>query len=287
MSKDNFPVNEAKPFVETPIEIPLIGFLGGEYGKEINDSIKKDYESFPTLQIANYSGQLIRGSNPFYAVAVQERLPSGMKVASQSDLEKALKWQSLDLKGIYVDSSLVLRTEGNPNSYLAKNLINQIKKRNPKARMPVMIPLSGLELIQDSNSDYGLSFELKENAEIIYAPILNKESGNFSSEKVNLKTGLPTKLGQGNRSFYARKDGLSRVYLNEDSDVNSNDGSLQGSDSDGRVVVVNAEGVAPEILQAYYNRLNESKQQLENKIKTKISRLENIEKEHSKQIESI
>ncbi|MFH1482508.1 MAG: hypothetical protein ABIE46_03240 [Patescibacteria group bacterium] len=249
MSKDNFPVNEAKAFVEVSIETPLIGFLGGEQGKEINNSIKKDYKNFPALQIANYGDGLIKGSNPFFVVAVQERLPNNMRVASQSDLEKALKWKSLDLKGIYVDSSLALKTEENPNSYLAKNLIAQIKKRDSKSKMPVMIPLCELSLVEDSSSVYGLRFELKEDANILFAPILNKESGNFSLEDVNLKIGLPKKLGEGNRYFYTRKDGLSRVYLDGDSSVSSINDILQDSNSNGRVGVVNAVGVAPEILE--------------------------------------
>ena len=269
MFKSKFPVKLANAFVEIPVETPLIGFLGGEYGNEINNSIKKDYKNFPALQRADYKEDLIKGSNLFYVVAVQEKLPSNMRVASQGDVERALKWQSLDLKEIYVDSSLVLRTERDPNSYLAKDLINQIKKRDPKAKMPVMIPLFGLGLVEDSNSKYGLSFELKEDAKLIYAPILNKESGNFSLEDVNLKTGLPKKLGEGNRRLYTKKDGLSGVYLIGVSGVVSGGDNLQCSGSCGRVVVVDAVGVAPEILKSYYAKLEKNREQFENKIRNK------------------
>ena len=277
MSKDNFPVKLAKAFVETTsIETPLIGFLGGEYGNEINNSIKKDYKGFSVMQIADYDGGLIKGSNPFYAVAVQERLPSNMRVASQSDLEKALKWQSLDLNRIYADSALALRTGDNPNSYLAKNLINQIKKINSKTKMPIMIPLFGLELVKDSNSNYGLSFKLKENAEIIYDLILNKKDGNFSSDDINLETGLPRKLGQGNRDFWTRKSGLSRVFLNGDSNAYSNYGDLQISGPYGRVVVVDAAGVAPEILKEKVKELQKIKDLEIEKINKKYQEAEKI-----------
>ena len=90
MAKSTFPVSEARPLIEIPKEIPQIGFLGGNAGGEINDSIRKDYKDISALRIGKYSGSVVRGSNPFYAVAVQSRLPAGVRVASQGDLETAM-----------------------------------------------------------------------------------------------------------------------------------------------------------------------------------------------------
>jgi hypothetical protein len=249
MVKTNFPVNEAKPLIENPANMPQIGFLGGDEGKEINDSIVKDYKDCSVLQVGKYSNGLIKGSNPFYAVAVQSRLPSGVRVASQSDLEKAMKIGALDLRGTYEDTGFVLRTADEPNSYLAKNLMGQVKARNKKQKMPVMISLSGLGLEKDSSSPNGLSFKLKDDAEIIYAPILNKD-GNFSSEDIDEKTGLPKKLGNGNRNLYTRNSGLFRLFLCWYLDLDSVNIDLAGSSDIGRVVLVStAAGGSQTVLQ--------------------------------------
>lgn len=242
MGKSNFPVNEAKPLVEIPRDIPQIGFLGGEEGKEIDASIKGDYRDFKVLQVGNYSDHIVKGSNPFYVVAVQSRLSEGVGVATQADLENALRIGAMDLRGTYEDTGLVLRTEGEPNGYLARNLMEQVKARDLKAKMPVMIPLRGLKLEKDADSPQGLSFKLGENAELVYAQILNKGDGSFSSEDIDEKTGLPVKLGEGNRYFYTRKEGLSRLCLDGGLYVGSYFDDLAGSYCDGRVVLTSAEG---------------------------------------------
>ena len=237
MTKDSSPMVEAKPLIEIPKDIPHIGFFGGEAGKEINEAIRKDYKDIKALQIGNYSGNLIKGSSPFYAVAVQSRLPPGMNVATQADLETAMKIGSMDFRNTYEDTGLVLRTEGDPNGYLANNLMKQVKERGKK-KMPVTIPLRSLSLERDSSSPHGLAFKLRDDAEIIYAPILNQGNGNFTSEDIDKKTGLPKKLGEGNRTLYTRNSGLSGLYLNRGLNFYSNYDGLANSYDNGRVVVL-------------------------------------------------
>src|SRR3989344_6156115 len=198
-----------KPLIEVPKEYLTIGFLEGDFGKEVLNEYKgraKDYNKH--LDILSYKYNIVQGSNPFAVVLMNKVLnEEGLKTASQSDLEKAIKLNALNLNGTYEDTALILRTENNPNSYLAKDLMKQIRKSNKEAKIPVMIPLNQLGLVKDANSDYGLAFKLKEDAEIIYAPILNKETGSFSSEDMDENTGLPTKLGKGNRTLYTMQNG--------------------------------------------------------------------------------
>lgn len=235
---NTFPVNQARPLIEIPKDIPQIGYLGGEEGREINNSIRKDYKDFSVLQVGEYSDNLVKGSNSFYVVAVQSRLQNGIRVASQSDLERAIRMRALDLSRTYEDTSLVLRTEGNPNSYLAGNLMKQVKDRfGKKVKMPVMLPLYGFDIVKDQNSPYGLVFKLKENAEIHYAPILNK-SNNSNFKDIDSKTGLPTKVGEGNRTLWTRDSGLSGLYLSRGLDLYSSNDILAGSNDYGRVVLL-------------------------------------------------
>ena len=222
-------------------------FLNGEPEKAVLDEYQgrasKDYGDASALKVLSYSDNLVEGSNPSAAVLVNQIVQPKLYVATQADLERILKSVSLALQGTYEDSGLVLRSEGEPNSYLARNLYTQIKERNPKQELPVIIPLAGLELSEDKNSNYGLSFTLKEDAEIIYAPILNKP-GDFSNEDINEKTGLPERTGNGNRTLYTRDSGLSRLCLSRYLGLYSRDDGLADSNVNGRVVVVDgsAEG---------------------------------------------
>jgi len=245
MVPNTFPVSEVKPLIEIPKDILQIGFFGGEYGREIDASIKKDYKDFPVMQRGNYSEGIVKGSNPFYVVGVQSKLPIGVRVAGQGDLETAMRVSALNLEGTYEDTGLVLRTDGNPNEYLSGNLMKQVKERFGKgAKMLIMIPLYEMELVKNQDSPHGLAFKLKKDAEIIYTPILNKSDGSkFNSEDIDVKTGLPIKVGNGNRTLWTRDSGLSRLYLGRGLNLNSDYDNLADSNDYGRVVLVStAEG---------------------------------------------
>ncbi|MEI6849671.1 MAG: hypothetical protein WCK29_01405, partial [archaeon] len=115
--------------------------------------------------------------------------------------------------------------------------INNLKK-------PLVIPLSGLEVLKDNNSEYGLAFKLTDKAQIIVAPILSKNNGSYiDSSEMNSETGLPncifTNAKPGNRQLWTRGSGLSRLLINGDLDLDSKDTNLFNSGSYGRIVLVN------------------------------------------------
>jgi len=243
MAKTSALMSNERALVEPQSSVPIIGYLGGEQGEEIDKAIKTDYKDISALRVGRYSDGTVKGSNPFYVVAVQERLPKDVRVASQADLEKALKWGVLDLRGTYEDTGLVLRSDGEPNSYLASDLKQQIKALNPNKRMPVMIPLYGLTLEKDQDSPYGVRFKVGEETDMITSQMLNKSTGNFA--EANLKTGLPKKLGDGTRRFWTRDSGLSWLFLFRYLNLFSIYENLAFSYGNGRVVLVqDAEGVA-------------------------------------------
>ena len=228
-----------------PAEVSSTGlsFLVGEFGqavlKEYEGRAKADYCNQKALNVLSYSGEegIVNGSNPFAAVLVNQIVQPKLHVATQADLERILKSVSLALQGIYEDSGLVLRSEGEPNSYLARNLYTQIKERNKKQKLPVMIPLAGLELVNDQNSPHGLAFNLKEKAEIIHAPELGHKNNGKKFQEVN-ERGLPIFGKNGNRTLSTRNSGLSRLYLDRGLDLGSRGAYLADSDDGGRVVVV-------------------------------------------------
>lgn len=261
------PTFKGKPLIEIPEFIPQAGFLEGNFGKtfleEYKGRVKADYNKNSNLGVLRYDG-ILEGSNPFAVVLANQILSQeGLRTATQADLEKALKigW---DLRRTYEDTGLVLRSEKDDytkNTPLAKDLAKQIKTRGIKfsPKNPVMIPLIGLEL-EVADNNYGLTFKLKEDAEVYEVPILNKR-GSFDSKDINEKTGLPRQIGSGDRTLYTRDSGLSRLDLYYDLDLYSYGGVLGDSDDDGRVVAVSGEATAPEDLQKeLYSRINDEYQ---------------------------
>jgi len=236
------------------IKSPALGYsflegafgLEGDFGREINEQVQGKYGKFEAISKIKYADNIIKGSNPFYVIAVNKFLPKGFATAAPEDLEKIIELNALQLKEQYEDSALVLRTEENPNAYLARDLMAQIKARNPNAKMPAMIPLSELELIADANSPHQLAFKLKDNSEIIYTPELAVENNQKKFSKTNEK-GMPIFDNNGNRTIYTCKSGLSRLCLGRLLDLDSGDEGLAYSDDDGRVVVVSAEGASQKI----------------------------------------
>lgn len=245
---NRLPEFKGKSFVEIPAFIPSANFLEGEFGKsvlkEYKERAEKDYANASALSVLSYKDGVVKGSNPFAVVLVNQIVgQEGLRVATQADLERVLKTNALPLRGKYEDTALVLRTKDNPNPYLAKDLMSQIKARNPKAKIPIMIPLSELELVTDTSYYPGLNFKLKDSAQVFHGLSVLNRSGNFSSEDIDVNTGLPMKVGdKGNRYFYTRDSGLSRLYLDWDLVADSDNGVLAGSGGYGRVVVVSAKG---------------------------------------------
>jgi len=223
------------------------GLLEGDFGKafleEYQRRMQADHKNASALNVLGYRDSVVKGSNPFAVVLANQILrQEGLRTATQADLRKALRINALDLRGFYEDTGLVLRTEEDKdyfkNTPLAKDLAKQVKARGKSfsPKNSVMIPLTGFEL-ENADNDYGLTFRLREDAEVYNAPILS-EGGRFDSEEIDERTGLPTKLGAGNRTLFTRNSGLSGLCLDDYLGLVSANGYLDNSSERGRVVVV-------------------------------------------------
>jgi len=259
------PEFKGRPLMEIPKSIPTANVLGGDFGKAVLQEYKQTaetkYKGADVLDVLSYHNDVIEGSNPFSVVLVNQIVgQEGLRTATQADLERAIRLNKvnqelgLNLRGTYEDTGLVLRSESEPNEYLAKDVAKQIKARDVK--FPVMIPLNGLELVNDSKSEHDLSFKLGGNAQVIHAPILNKD-GYFTSEMVDEQTGLPKQVGEnGDRHLYTRNSGLSGLCLGRDLYLYSYWDYLADSSSGGRVAVVGDSAVNPEKYVAEINKAN-------------------------------
>ena len=238
-------VQPERPFQQSP---PLMNnanysFLEGDFGKQVlkeyNQLVSRDYQGASALNVLSLEDNVVKGSNPFAFVLLNEVLQNhGKWVARPVDLERALEKEAINLKGTYGDSGLVLRSDGNPNQYLAKKLVSQVKGKGYNVEGDtVMIPLAGLGLVYDSNSPNDLYFQLTDSSEIIYAPQLNKTNHNKKFNKADEK-GLPIFGDNGLRTLYSSEsNGLCRLYRNRDLDLCAWNSDLAVPNSSGRVVV--------------------------------------------------
>lgn len=241
-TKTQLPVFRGKPIIPRELQetFPQGEFLSESFGsavlEEYNSRVKNDFNDNLKLHVLKYNKEkdIVTGSSPFAVSLVNKIIgEQGLRTATQAERDHMLRLKVLIFRGTYEDTALVLRGKDEPNSYLAQDLIKQLGN----IELPIMIPLHNVELRVDDNSPYGLAFTVKDNKEIIYAPILNENSGRFSPEDIDPETGLPKQVGEGNRYFHTKKSGLSGLYL-YDLDTYSGSKRLDFSSNLGRVVVV-------------------------------------------------
>ena len=235
--------------------VPIAGFLEGKFGEEIFNEARarafEKYNSAPSLLTPFYQGGVVRGSNPFYAVLVNEVLRNNklnLHTATPADIGICINLRGWGIgHDCYIDTALVLSSVTNPynqdNLSLAKDLAAQIEHRLGKQLELSVMPLNGFDLKNDNNK-YGLGLVLREDAEIVHSPIL-RESGKFYTKDIDKNTGLPTKVGEkGNISFYSDPFGLFRLGMESNFDgfsLNVRSGSnwaLNDSSGLGRIILI-------------------------------------------------
>ena len=239
------PLQQTPPLMDNVSYSFLEGTEGQSILEEYNKLVQSEYQNVSALQKLSFEDNVVKGSNPFMFVLLNKVLQNhGKWVARPVDLERALEKEAINLKGTYGDSGLVLRSNGDPNEYLAKNLVSQVKgKGYSVGEDAIMIPLIGLDLKYDSNSPHDLVFQLTDSSGIIYAPQLNKVNHSKKFNRAD-EQGLPIFEEDGSRTLYSNQDGgLCRLYRGRDHVLGAGDAGLSYSSSGGRVVVC-AEGTS-------------------------------------------
>lgn len=237
-----------RPLVETP-DIPMIGYLEGEFGKEFleayNSIVDKKYKGNNALKVLEFSDNIVKGSSTFSSILTADILrQNGLSLARPVDVEYARKLHEsnpgigLDTSGQYVDYGIVFRNVSEPNEYLAKKLEPEIKKALgvKKIKNPVPIFSGDLDLLNNEKASNGLGLSLKKGAKPFEAPVLKKNTS-FSQTDEN---GMPIPDANGSRTSYTINSGLSGLSLDGPLllCLPSSSHDLAYSASAGRVVVV-------------------------------------------------
>lgn len=218
--------------------------------KAINGVVDAKYKGNSNLKIlqlrkVNGVDRIVR-SNSLIRPVIDEVLPRYRGIRPE-EMEATLReGDFLGIRGNhYVDYGVVLDFSGN-NHELAVEVFRKLpKKLRDFDRLPAVMLDYGLE--NSEKGDYGVVPIYREETEFRTAKILSQPTGRFSSDdKELIRTGLPSKLGVGERTLYIlpqskpSKDslGISRFGLDGYLNLNSSWCCLASSGSGGRVVSV-------------------------------------------------
>jgi len=248
----------AKSIALIDIAVPRATILDKEHQELYKEVFVKTAEKFgedspACKKITNgISATNVTGSQFFWNTNLQQYLPSGQRIINLSDIETINSIDETFLKGIYSDTrQVVLRSNKpswNQNKYILENLVKQVDKDHSysfSAENPLVI--SNLELIQDNNpqNKYGLLLKIGEGT-----TIQNDERFAHSNNQSRIQ------FGQKTKTVWTKENGLSRLYVYDD-DLYSRYDNLANSGDNGRVVVVDTEGVNSIKLEKYKTKIQE------------------------------
>jgi len=227
------------------VKFPEARILGKEQRELYNEVDRKTAENFGKDSLAyktilnGINTKDVTGSQFFWNTNLGIYLPAKQKVVSLEDMEEINDLDESFFKVFYSDApEIILRTETpswKNNEHILKNLVKQVKKEKYEFSSENPLRISGLNLVKDKNSKnfYGLFLKIGNDTKIT-----NDERFAYSNNGKEIPFGKKTK------EIYTEENGLSRCYLYGDSVLGSFDGYLANSSSFGRVVLVDAEGVA-------------------------------------------
>ena len=233
------------------VKFPEARILGKEQRELYNEVDRKTAENFGKDSLAyktilkGINTKDVTGSQFFWNTNLGIYLPAKQKVVSLEDMEEINDLDESFFKVFYSDApEIILRTETpswKNNEHILKNLVKQVKKEKYEFSSENPLRISGLNLVKDKNSKnfYGLFLKIGNDTKIT-----NDERFAYSNNGKEIPFGKKTK------EIYTRENGLSRCYLGRYSVLDSFNDSLRVcsylafSNSDGRVVLVDAEGVA-------------------------------------------
>lgn len=144
------------------------------------------------------------------------------------------------------------------------------------AKEPALMHGFTLEPWHDDKKGYDLLLVPREGKFIVhYDDRLTEKWNCYKFDKVD-SLGLPINLSEskGSRTWYTRADGLSRLYLNRDLNLNSNYDNLDNSNADGRVVVLGGEATAQNFASDLTAKLNEAYETKRRHLESEKARLE-------------
>jgi hypothetical protein len=219
------------------------------FSEDFNRKVDSEYNGNSNLKVLSLTRinkvPIVVGSNSLVLPIVQDLVPQ-RRVGEPEDFQRTLNdGDTLSIKGNkYVDMGVVLDFTGR-NHEMALDFYQQLPKElQDFNRLPSVVLGYGLKNLDKGN--YNLGFTYGEKTQVRPAKVLAGKTSTFRNEDVSLEDGLPAKFSsEGTRTLFTSSQkpvsldnlGFSRLYLDGDLSVYSDDGDLADSNSDGRVVL--------------------------------------------------
>lgn len=251
-------------------------FVEGEDAKAVYDSLQG-----LTTGTMGYdeTTQTFYGSTPFVAAKIDTLVrPLGLRVADVRDLSRPEVMKLIEGK-YYADApTLVLRSMSDSRSQnlpLVKRVAEEVERVNGRVQLPVMI--TGFDVRPLKDGGYGIDIVPRDDFTAVYDERLSGDNHGKKFSDVD-ELGLPKFDSDGKRTFWARNQGLSGLYLYWDLGLVSYDGVLAYSGDYGRVVLVSGGATAEKFAQSYQSRLKANFEELQARVRKeydgKLARLQ-------------
>jgi len=191
--------------------------------------------------------------------------PLGIRVATLSDLSRA-EVTSKAKDRFYSDApAIVMRSTQDsygPNMELMPGLASHIEQTQGALRLPVLV--TGFDIVSADNQ-YGWDVAPRDDFTVTEDDRLDGKHNGKKFSEVD-EDGLPKFDKKGNRVWYARCMGLSRLYLSRSLYLDSDYEYLANSYEYGRVVLVSGEAAGAEFREVYATKLKEQHEQAKSEL---------------------
>ena len=235
-----------RPDLSYRIPKVVIAPLEGNDAKAIYDKVP---EALRVGTRYDEKTKTVIGSTNLLAVGVDDVVQSlGLRTLNLADLSLP-EVMEFARGNHYIDArTLVARSLSDsykPNNALLKRIHDLAEDKVGSVKFPFMI--EGFSYVPDGSQGYGVTIVPKSDFRVIQDERLQGRNGQKFSEVD--ETGIPKFDRNGNRTWYAKSEGLSRLYLVRYLSLDSDDDDLAGSVDNGRVVLRTSEAGSPQNLQ--------------------------------------
>jgi len=220
-------------------------FVEGEDAKALYEAVAETLEG--NFSYEDNTRTLWGSSLPLAARIDSIVRPLGIRVATLADLSKE-EVMSKVRGSFYSDTStIVMRSISDsyePNTEIIPGLVVHVEQKQGVLRLPVLV--TGFDVVRADNR-YGWEIEPREDFNVLEDERLSGKYDGMTFTGID-ELGLPEFDKRGSRTWYARDQGLSRLFLSGSLVLNSGGGDLASSDEYGRVVLVSGEAANAKFL---------------------------------------
>jgi hypothetical protein len=256
--------NELRNFDwRVPLVVPT--FIEGADAPVLHTMFEKDVKerlngnsAVDVLSLVQNEGSIpyVSGSNVFASVEIDNLVrDQGLRVFNLQDLGRPEVLAML--KGRYYSDIPTLVAQSHKDSYeknqkLLDKVVELAEKHSGKVEFPFMV--SGFNVINTEDCAYNLGIAPRDDFTVVQdRRLAGNSSGNNRFSEVD-ELGLMKWDKNGNRTYFARDNGLSGLYVGSSLYLGASSGNLGDSYGLGRVGLVSGEATSAEFLKQYATR---------------------------------